>query len=722
MKFKGERNEIMIIIRRIAKQVVFLVSCKIYTDVLKPVFGLFGISVFLLTFILLSFANAAELDEIKDAIKKEGAQWVAGETSVSKLSLSERKKRLGLLTSPSGTQQEALALASVALPSSLDWRNYGGNYVTSIKDQGNCGSCWAFATTAALESRKVRANNMSGFDINQSEQVLISCGGAGNCNGGYIDFASNYIRDAGLPAESCYPYTATNGSCSSACPTYRTLTYNILSWGYIAKTVNDMKTALYNYGPVVTTMAVYSDFYSYTGGIYSYTSGGFVGNHAVLAIGYNDAGQYFIVKNSWGTGWGESGYFRIAYSQLSSVVNFGNQVIAYFIGPNLTVAPKSIGFGYVYTGTTSSAQTLTVSNSGDLNLKIGTITITGDNSSEFGKTVDYCSGQRLSPFGSCIVNVVFAPKSVGVKSAALSIPSDDSDQFDSNIGMTGTAIVQSPPPAPTNLTVTAVTPDQIVISWTDNSTNETGFKIERKTGAGGTYSQIATVGVNVTTYANTGLTENTTYYYRVKAFNAGGDSSYSNEVSATTPMSLPAAPTNLIAFAISTTQINLNWTDNATNEQGFKIERKIGAGGTYSQIATVGSNVTTYSNTGLAANTAYYYRVKAYNAAGDSTYSDEAYATTSCSNLPVRIAKATPVYYSSLQAAYNAAVNGDIIQSKAGTLTENLSINRNISVTLQGGYDCNFTTNSGSVTNLKGMMQTVTGGGTLTIGNFNVVQ
>ena len=184
------------------------------------------------------------------------------------------------------------------------------------------------------------------------------------------------------------------------------------------------------------------------------------------------------------------------------------------------------------------------------------------------------------------------------------------------------------PPAPSGLAATAVSVSQINLSWTRNSMNETGFKIERKTGAGGTYSQIATVGAGVVTYNDTGLTTNTTYFYRVRATNAVGDSAYSNEASATTQLNPPAAPTGLTVSTPSTTQINLLWTDNSSNETGFKIERKTGAGGTYAQIATVGASVTSYSNTGLTPGTTYFYRVRATNASGDSAYSNEASTTT----------------------------------------------------------------------------------------------
>jgi transcriptional regulator CtsR len=190
--------------------------------------------------------------------------------------------------------------------------------------------------------------------------------------------------------------------------------------------------------------------------------------------------------------------------------------------------------------------------------------------------------------------------------------------------------------APSTLTATAPLTTQINLAWRDNASNETGFKIERKTGSTGTYAQIATVGANVVTYTNSGRTANTKYYYRVRAYTATANSAYSNEVSATTPIVSP--PTTLVATALSTTQIKLTWRDNATNETGFKIERKTGSTGTWAQIATPGANVVTYTNSGRTANTKYYYRVRAYNASGNSPYSNEANATTFIVNPPSTLA------------------------------------------------------------------------------------
>jgi hypothetical protein len=195
----------------------------------------------------------------------------------------------------------------------------------------------------------------------------------------------------------------------------------------------------------------------------------------------------------------------------------------------------------------------------------------------------------------------------------------------------------SRPSAPSNLAGQGVSTSEISLTWTDNSLNEAGFRVERAIdngGVPGTFSIIATVGANVTAYSNsTGLQSATTYWYRVQAFNDGGSSSYSNQASATTLAPPPPdAPSSLAAQAVSTSQINLTWADNANNESGFGVERandNAGVPGTFSLIATLGANVTSYSNnTGLQSATTYWYRVQALNDAGSSGYSNQASATT----------------------------------------------------------------------------------------------
>ncbi len=294
--------------------------------------------VLLLGFVSFVYASQEELDAINGAIKGKRAHWAAGETSVSKLSPQERKARLpshtlvSTIEEPPSTLMEDLS--GVTALSSLDWRNYNSfNYVTPVRNQGNCGSCWAFATTAALESAVLITQNTPGINLDLSEQTLVSCSlNAGSCSGGYIDRASDYIRDFGQPIETCFPYVATDSSCLNACLTYQSDTDRISGWHWVATaspTVDAIKNALSTYGPLVTTMHVYSDFYYYITGTYSHVSGTYQGGHAILIVGYDDAQQYFIVKNSWGTGWGEAGYFKIAYSELTSVVQFGFYTIAY---------------------------------------------------------------------------------------------------------------------------------------------------------------------------------------------------------------------------------------------------------------------------------------------------------------------------------------------------------------------------------------------------------
>ncbi len=196
-----------------------------------------------------------------------------------------------------------------------------------------------------------------------------------------------------------------------------------------------------------------------------------------------------------------------------------------------------------------------------------------------------------------------------------------------------TQVVDPIPLAPSSLVATAVSSTQINLTWTDNATNETGFTIQRATNSaftGGSLTTITLNGANRTSYNNTGRAPSTTYYYRVRAFNANGFSAWSNIASAFTAVAgSPAAPSSLIATAVSPNQINLAWTDNANNETGFTIQRATNPNFTGTSTITLnGANQTSYNNTGRAANTTYYYRVRAFNASGPSAWSNTASATT----------------------------------------------------------------------------------------------
>jgi hypothetical protein len=187
---------------------------------------------------------------------------------------------------------------------------------------------------------------------------------------------------------------------------------------------------------------------------------------------------------------------------------------------------------------------------------------------------------------------------------------------------------QYPPAAPSNLQAVG-TCTGAILTWTDNSKNETGFQIKRASSSSGPWYSVTTVPKNATTYTDS--YDAPTNCYIVMAVNEV-DYSASTDAKCADLLYPPAAgPSGLSATAVSSTQINLSWTDNSNNETGFKIERapdSAGIPGTFAQIATVGAGVTSYANTDLAGNTKYWYRVRAYNACADSMYSNNASATT----------------------------------------------------------------------------------------------
>jgi len=188
--------------------------------------------------------------------------------------------------------------------------------------------------------------------------------------------------------------------------------------------------------------------------------------------------------------------------------------------------------------------------------------------------------------------------------------------------------VPQPPAAPADLAATATGAESIDLTWTDGSDDETGFRVERKDGAEGTWSEIAGTAADSTTFTDTGLAPLATYTYRVRACNDDGCSEYTAEASATTEDVPPGAPTELTAGADGPDTIHLSWSDGADNETGFQVERRRGADSAWSQVAAPAADSTTFSDTGLSPATTYTYRVRACNEAGCSAFSDEAGATT----------------------------------------------------------------------------------------------
>ncbi len=215
------------------------------------------------------------------------------------------------------------------LPAAFDWRDYGG--VTSVKSQGSCGSCWAFATVGPLEANiKIE----DGVEKNLSEQYLVSCNTDGwGCSGGW--WAHDYHQwkkppsesEAGAVLEAESPYVASDTSCGGP----YSHPYQIDSWTYVGSSwgvpsVEDIKQAIYDHGPVSVAVCVNSDFQYYTSGVFTGPECTDI-NHAVVLVGWNDADGAWILRNSWGSWWGESGYMRIAYG--TSEVGYSANYVVY---------------------------------------------------------------------------------------------------------------------------------------------------------------------------------------------------------------------------------------------------------------------------------------------------------------------------------------------------------------------------------------------------------
>ena len=277
--------------------------------------------------------NDNELSEIRSALRDSGDSWTAGPTTISALPAEERRNRLGFTPPPdepsieelesalaAGRPQEAyIAAAAVGAPPSFDLRNVSGrSFVTPIKDQGGCGSCVAFGVAAVLESTLMVARKDPAMAADLSEAQLFYCYARAqgrNCsNGWWPDQALDACRTGGLAFEQSYPYVAGDQNCTKLAPSWRD---RYVSVGGRQGPLRGaaIKEWIATRGPVTGCFIVYQDFFSYTGGVYRHVSGNQAGGHCVTIIGYDDAQSCWIAKNSWGTGWGEKGFFRIAYGE-----------------------------------------------------------------------------------------------------------------------------------------------------------------------------------------------------------------------------------------------------------------------------------------------------------------------------------------------------------------------------------------------------------------------
>jgi len=274
----------------------------------------------------------ANLEQIRAQNSFTGATWTAGLNEFTDWSNEEFKAQRTGTKKPIASELyrapllNAAATADSSLPSSVDWRD---TLVTPIKNQGGCGSCWAFSATETLESSIAKA---TGKLLVLAPQQIVSCtpdpddcGGTGGCKGATQQLGYNYTIAAGISAETSYPYQGVTGKCD---PTKVKPVAGIK--GYVTVTPNNytaLATAVATEGPIAITVAAGSwQLYShgiFNGGLSG--SCGFELDHGVQLVGYGSTatagrqllggggtGDYWIVRNSWGPGWGEKGYMRLA--------------------------------------------------------------------------------------------------------------------------------------------------------------------------------------------------------------------------------------------------------------------------------------------------------------------------------------------------------------------------------------------------------------------------
>jgi C1A family cysteine protease len=271
------------------------------------------------------WAKNTQLEKIKNGIESSGASWVAEETDISKLSVDEKKNLLGgfkPIKPDSQTSNKMKKSSSTKFPSSFNWGNFDGkNYMTTIKNQGQCGSCWAFSIGGVFEARYKINSGKPDLLIDVSEQMMVSCW-VGNCIGSRLDDPLDRFKDSGLATEKCFSYFSGDVgkvfNCANKCKDWKTNAFFIKDWNSKYKpSIKEIKDEILNNGPVMISMAVYDDFFNYSRGVYTHILDSICGYHAIVIYGWSDGDSCWLVKNSWGWGWGElgpdghKGWFRI---------------------------------------------------------------------------------------------------------------------------------------------------------------------------------------------------------------------------------------------------------------------------------------------------------------------------------------------------------------------------------------------------------------------------
>jgi hypothetical protein len=271
---------------------------------------------------------ALGIQKLAASLEKSGARWTPRQTPQSVLSDDEKKALLGVVFKPRDREMAAAApkksTVAAAFAPAVDWRNHNGNHVTSVKDQQNCGSCVSFCCTGLVESMASIEKGQL-LDLSEADSHFCSSHGA-SCGGWNADDCLEQIKQRGVVPDALFPYSTAFASppvvdpnpphywmphCNTV-PNRPTTAVKITTHGLVSD-ITARKNYISNVGPASASFDVYDDFFSYGSGVYHHVTGALVGGHCVEVIGYSEAEQCWIAKNSWGVGFGMAGYFKIAY-------------------------------------------------------------------------------------------------------------------------------------------------------------------------------------------------------------------------------------------------------------------------------------------------------------------------------------------------------------------------------------------------------------------------
>lgn len=292
---------------------------------------------------LVCASTAFFAEERKPLITRENLEKVSSQATFETYSYDEHpfknwteeeiKSMLGVKTFiPFNYNSELIEDNSDSLPANFDARTQWPDCVHAIRDQGHCGSCWAFAASEVLSDRFCIASKGK-TNVVLSPQDLVSCDKVDHgCNGGNPLFSWMHLWNKGIVSDECMPYTSADGKvekCPSHCANDN-VEFNRYHAAGMPQMLNNneqkIKESLFEHGPVETGFTVYEDFMSYKSGIYSHKSGKMLGGHAVKIVGWGEEEgvKYWIAANSWSEKWGENGFFRIQIGQC----NFEGMAIA----------------------------------------------------------------------------------------------------------------------------------------------------------------------------------------------------------------------------------------------------------------------------------------------------------------------------------------------------------------------------------------------------------